>query len=175
MAGSLIKIDEEIVSSAVASVTLTGIDSTYDVYMFVFQKIIASGDSGFYLRVTKDVAGTPTPQTTSNYDRASKRLFSNQAFSNVSSTNADNLDLAIFQSGTASNGNGVFYLFNFNNSSEYSFITAESSNQDTRGYMSSGQGGGVYTVAEAHNGIHLYNFSTETFTSGRFVLYGLKK
>ena len=33
MAGSLIKIDEEIVSSAVASVTLTGIDSTYDVYM----------------------------------------------------------------------------------------------------------------------------------------------
>ena len=35
MAGSLIKIDEEIVSSAVASVTLTGIDSTYDVYQVV--------------------------------------------------------------------------------------------------------------------------------------------
>ena len=32
-AGSLIKIDEEIVTPAVASVTLTGIDSTYDVYM----------------------------------------------------------------------------------------------------------------------------------------------
>ena len=31
MAGSLIKIDEEIVSSAVSSVDLTGIDSTYDV------------------------------------------------------------------------------------------------------------------------------------------------
>jgi hypothetical protein len=33
MAGSLIKIDEEIVTSAVASVSLLGIDSTYDVYM----------------------------------------------------------------------------------------------------------------------------------------------
>ena len=33
MAGSLIKIDEEIVSSAVSSVSLLGIDSTYDVYM----------------------------------------------------------------------------------------------------------------------------------------------
>jgi hypothetical protein len=33
MAGSLIKIEETTVSSAVASVTLTGIDSTYDVYM----------------------------------------------------------------------------------------------------------------------------------------------
>ena len=40
MAGSLIKIDEEIVSSAVASVTLGGSDwdSSYDVY-----KIIISG------------------------------------------------------------------------------------------------------------------------------------
>jgi len=35
MAGSLIKIDEEIVTSAVASVTLGGTDwdSSYDVYM----------------------------------------------------------------------------------------------------------------------------------------------
>ena len=39
MAGSLIKIDEEIVSSAVASVTLTGIDSTYDVYMVVLNNV----------------------------------------------------------------------------------------------------------------------------------------
>ena len=36
MAGSLIKIDEEIVTSAVSSVTLTGIDSTYDVFKVVW-------------------------------------------------------------------------------------------------------------------------------------------
>ena len=35
MAGSLIKIAETTVSSAVASVTLTGIDSTYDVYKVI--------------------------------------------------------------------------------------------------------------------------------------------
>ena len=171
MAGSLIKIAETTVSSATASVTLTGIDSTYDVYMLRFNNVVASGDSGLYLRVTE----SGTPNTTSNYDRASKRLFSNASFTNISSTNADNLDIAIFQSGTAGNGNGVFYLFNFNNSSEYSFITAESSNQDTRGYMSAGQGGGVFTSTSACDGVHLYNFSTETFTSGSFVLYGLKK
>ena len=39
MAGSLRKIDEEIVSSAVASVTLTGIDSTYDVYKVVINNL----------------------------------------------------------------------------------------------------------------------------------------
>ena len=37
MAGSLIKIDEEIVSSAVASVTLTGIDSTYGVCIALYK------------------------------------------------------------------------------------------------------------------------------------------
>ena len=170
MAGKLVQVDTTTISSATASVTLSGINSL-DVYMFAFNNIVASGDSGLYLRVTKDVAGTPTAQSTLNYDRASKRLFTDTTPTNISSTNADNLDLAIFQSGTSGNGNGIFYLYNFNNSSEYSFVTAESANWDTRGNMSSGQGGGVYTVAEAHNGIHLYNFSTETFTSGTFTLY----
>ena len=170
MAGQLIQVATETVTSAVASVTLTGIDSD-DVYMFTFNNIVASGDSGFYLRFTKDVSGTPTPQSTLNYDRASKRFFSNQSFTNIYSTNADNLDLAIVQTGTSSSANGIYYLYNLNNSSEYSFATGETSNWDTRGYMSSGQGGGVYTVAETHNGIHLYNFSTETFTSGTFTLY----
>ena len=36
MPGSLVKITETTVSSGVSSVTLTGIDSTYDVYKFVF-------------------------------------------------------------------------------------------------------------------------------------------
>ena len=47
MAGSLIKIDEEIVTSAVASVTLTGIDSTYDVYMVKYNKLEVSNDANF--------------------------------------------------------------------------------------------------------------------------------
>jgi len=53
MAGSLIKIDEEIVSSAVASVTLTGIDSTYDVYVVKLNNVFASADDDFKIRITK--------------------------------------------------------------------------------------------------------------------------
>ena len=47
MAGSLIKIDEEIVSSAVASVTLGGSnwDSSYDVYMVQFSNLKPTTDN----------------------------------------------------------------------------------------------------------------------------------
>ena len=47
MAGSLIKIDEEIVSSAVASVELGGSnwDSSYDVYMVQFSNLKPTTDN----------------------------------------------------------------------------------------------------------------------------------
>ena len=45
MAGSLVLIQETTVSSAVASVTLTGIDSTYDVYKVVFNNVLPDTDT----------------------------------------------------------------------------------------------------------------------------------
>ena len=73
MAGSLIKIDEEIVSGAVASVTLGGTDwdSSYDVYMVIYDKIICDTDQkNFQIRVLK----SSSADTTSNYDQAYKKL-----------------------------------------------------------------------------------------------------
>ena len=58
MAGSLVKIDEEIVSSAVASVTLTGIDSTYDVYMVRVSNLVpATDDARTQVRTTTSGVG----------------------------------------------------------------------------------------------------------------------
>ena len=96
--GSLVKIDEEIVSSAVASVTLTGIDSTYDVYMVRLNNVLPDTDAtSLFSRVT--IGGTA--DTTANYDRASKGLRSNTTFSDFSATNDNEFDLGGF--GTAGN------------------------------------------------------------------------
>ena len=46
MAGSLIKIAETTVSSAVSSVIVTGIDSTYDVYVIVAKAIEVNTNGG---------------------------------------------------------------------------------------------------------------------------------
>ena len=173
MAGSLIKIDEEIVSSAVASVTLTGIDSTYDVYMVKANNVSTTDDnSSIRLRVTTSGGGA---QSTSNYDFAYKVLKSDTAFENKSETNQDNMHLfyAGISNVQAENFNAIMYLFNFNNSSEYSFITTEVSVLQYTGHLDGIQGGGVYTVAEAHNGVQIY--VPNTLDSGTFSLYGLKK
>jgi len=175
MAGSLIKIAETTVSSATASVTLTGIDSTYDVYKVVLSDV--QGDTDIQsLKVRVTASGTA--QSTSNYDYAKKTLRANTSFSNSSATNQTevfvNTQLAM-GTGTEETLQGVQYLFNFNNSSEYSFATDELIFRSyDSGSLMGGQGGWVYTVAETHNGVN-YFMSSGNIDSGKFTLYGLKK
>jgi hypothetical protein len=173
MAGSLIKIDEEIVTSAVASVTLGGADwdSSYDVYMVRVNNCIPATDNvSAYMRITK----SGTADTTSNYDYAYKDLKAYTTFSNNSSTNQDKLNFGNTGTGGSEGLNTIIYLFNFNSSSEYSFGTQEdtmlTSGQQHRGQ----QGGFVHTVASASDGVHFF-FSSGNIASGTFTLYGLKK
>ena len=171
MSGSLIKIDEEIVTTAVASVTLTGIDSTYDVYMLKYNNVVADTDAvGLRIRLT--VSGTP--DTSANYDGAGKVLRANTTFNNSSYTNLNQFNIGNTGTGTGEQFNGVHYLFNFNNASEYSFITTETSFLEHSPALQGRQGGEVLTVAQATDGVHLF-YSSGNITEGTFTLYGLKK
>ena len=172
MSGSLIKIDEEIVTSAVASVSLLGIDSTYDVYMVRVSNAKPVDDNKLFIaRVT--VSGTP--QTTANYDYAYKNLDSTTTFGNSSGANATYwLNHRAIGNSTGEMANAIYYLYNFNNPSEYSFITVEATDIAYTNFNIGSQGGGVYTVAEAHNGLTML-FSTGNIASGTFTLYGLAK
>ena len=172
MAGSLIKIQETTVSSATASVTLTGINSTYDVYMVRIDNVAPETDVQ-KLEIRFTVSGTP--DTSSNYDKAQKVISADGAFNNQSSTNQSSLD-ALDQGGTATQETlqGIHYLFNFNNASEYSFITYEGTARSSAGILNARQGGGVLTVAQACDGIQ-YFFASGNIDSGTFTLYGLKK
>ena len=174
MAGSLVKIDEEIVTSAVSSVTLTGIDSRFEVYKVVLSDVQGTSDSvSFKERFT--VSGTA--QSTSNYDYATKTVRDTGSFSNNSASNGTELFVntqTAMVTGTGETLQGVRYLFNFNNASEYSFSTMEMVFLDFDVSARGGQGGGVYTVAEAHDGVN-YFFASGNIASGTFTLYGLKK
>lgn len=170
MSGSLIKIDEEIVTSAVASVTLTGIDSTYDVYMVKYNNVECDTDAQYFrIRVTK----SGTADTTANYDWAFKKLESTTTFGNRSNTNQTYWETEALGTSTQEQNNGVLYLFNFN-ASEYSFITVEESTFNTSQQLTGRQGGAVHTVASASNGIQFF-MSSGNIDSGTFTLYGLKK
>ena len=172
MAGSLIKIAETTVSSAVASVTLTGIDSTYDVYKVVGNNVQQDTDSQL-LRIRVTESGTPN--TTANYDFAYKAMTPTASFTNVSSTNQTQWRDSTGGTSTQEQFNFVYYLFNMNSTTEYAFITQESTNFISSAQLGALIGGGVFTVTgTARDGVS-FSMASGNIDSGTFTLYGLKK
>tara|TARA_R100000234_G_C4989185_1_gene174700 strand:+ start:1002 stop:1517 length:516 start_codon:yes stop_codon:yes gene_type:complete len=171
MAGSLIKIAETTVSSAVASVTLTGIDSTYDVYQLVIRNLQSANDNtASRYRVTKG----GTVQTDSEYDNVYKYLTTSGTFGNGSATNIDRWYLDNQGTGTGEAFNANIYLFNFPNASEYSFATKETVGLQSSPNLTGLQGGDVHTVASASDGVEI-SMDSGNITAGTITLYGLKK
>ena len=173
MAGSLIKIDEEIVTSAVATVELGGTnwDSSYDVYMVKMNNVQCATDNKDMRIQLKNGATVLTP-----YSRASKDFRPDIGFTDNSSNNATRFDINnATGNGTAETGQGIFYLFNFINASEYSFITYETNYMTYTNLMIGQQGGGVVTQASACDTIVFYWESAANFTSATYTLYGLAK
>lgn len=174
MAGSLIKIQETTVSSSTASVTLTGIDSTYNVYMVRYNNVTIDTDT---IQLRWRYRNSSGDVTSANYNFARKILRSNAAYSNSTGTGAGGFTAfrtVSIGTGTQEQANGLLYLFNFSNSSEYSFHTEEGTSFDYQPALAGIQGGGVLTVAEAHTGLTFFPASGN-FDSGTFSLYGLKK
>ena len=172
--GSLIKIYEEIVTSAVASVTLTGIDSTYDVYQVVGSNIRPTTARQLEARVTK----SGVADSTANYDWAYKGMYTGGTFVNESGNNTDSFFIYNSYEETTASGRGnglVMYLFNFNNASEYSFMTLEQTYLHSSGALGGNQGGCVHTVASASDGVQFLWDAGVNFEEATFTLYGLKK
>ena len=171
MAGSLIKIDEEIVSSAVSSVPLTGIDSTYDVYFLAMNNVSpATLNADVYLRVTESGSAS----SDSDYDLAYKLLRTDTTFTDIAQTNQAQWAISgSLENEAGKTFNGHCYIFNAN-SSEYTYITMENSYLADDGTFLGTQGSGVYTQTTTVDGVSI-SFDTGNIDAGSFVLYGLAK
>ena len=77
MSGSLIKIAETTVSSAVSSVTLTGIDSTFDVYMVTINNLDPDTNSQKF-RIRFTVSGSADFCTFETVHRNGSNVFGMQ-------------------------------------------------------------------------------------------------
>jgi hypothetical protein len=174
MAGSLIKIDEEIVTSAVASVDLGGSDwdSSYDVYVITVNGYIPATDAA---DLRARVLESSTANSTANYDRAQKTLRADTTFGNASATNETYFDLSsAVGNDTGEQLNTIIYMFNANNSGEYTFLNMENTQLSHTALLIGVQGGAVFTSASAVNGLQFFP-STGNIDNGTFTLYGLKK
>ena len=170
MAGNLVQVATSTVTSSTANVDLIGI-TTDDVYMVAFTNVKPVSDAvQLICRVTK--SSDSSADTSANYDRAAKNLVTG-TFSNESGANETFTYISGSQTGTGTGetNQGILYLYNFNDSSEYSFATIETVNRDAGAAHTYGmQGGWVNTVTQSCNGLSIY-FSTGNIASGTFTLY----
>ena len=166
MAGQLVQVATNTISSAVSSVTLTGIDDD-SVYLFTWVGVTCASDvNQNQIRITK----SGTAQSDSEYDFASKQLFASTSFVDNGQVNQTSFIDLYIGNNTGEMANGLMYLYNFNNSSEFSFVTREqvslSHVAQTQGVM----GGGVHTVASASDGVN-YFMASGNLTGGTFTLF----
>jgi len=168
MAGKLIQVATTTITPATktASLELTGIN-TDDVYLFAFNNLNVEADVTMFMRFTEG----GVVNSTANYDYARKQLNSGGAFANVSGANQTAVNMQVVTD-TTCYGNGLIYLYNFNNSSEYSFCSfdfgyANTGYSDTTG----SSGGAVFTSASSCDGIAFVTGAGYEINSGTFTLY----
>jgi len=156
----LLYVNKTVSDGTATTLKVTGIDSD-DVYLLVLKLIqTENGNETINMRVTK----SGDADSTSNYDRAYKVITSASGSNNVYENGTGGRIMENVNNANGG-GQGLFYLYNFNSSDEYSYWTIE--NVCTVSNQSAGQaGGGSHTVASASDGIEVYGSSSGTFISG---------
>lgn len=174
MSGSLVLIDSETVSGAVASVTLGGTnwDSSYDVYKVVVNNLECDTDTK---AVNFRFLDSSNATINTGYSVAFVTFKANTSFSDDygTLTQAPFTDLYI-GTGTGEQANGILYIFSANNASEYTHYTQEISYLNNSGVLTGNQGGGNLTSAEVTKGVSIF-MSGGNIDKGDFKLYGYKK
>ena len=163
----LLQVATNTVSSAVASVTLTGIDSD-DVYMLAINNFVPSTDAqDIKIRVVE----SGTPNSTSNYDYTHVLLRSDTTFNDTSATNQTFFDGSTSTGNATGEGaNGIFYIYNANNSSEFTFFTQEVVLASHTSLLAGFQGGCTFTSASQVEGVQIFA-GADNIQSGTFTLY----
>ena len=149
-----------------SSLTLTGIN-TDDVYLFAFNNMNVEADVTLGLRFT--ISGSPF--ALANYYFARKQINAGSSFSTVAGASQTFINMQVVTD-TTCYGNGMFYLYGFNNNSEYSYCSFETALANT-GYSDStgSTGGAVLSSAGAADGINLITAAGYEINSGTYTLY----
>ena len=162
----LVQVNKTVASGTPATIQVTGINSD-DVYLVTARGLIPSSDDTIAWRITK----SGTIQTDSEYDNARKDMPTAASFQDNEAQNATSVTNATIES-TGNGFNGLFYLYNFNSSSEYSYGSFNNVSWVSTPQAFGGNGGFVHTVASASDGLSFFFTGGATFNNGaEIVLY----
>ena len=165
----LIQVATETVTSDVGFVNLIG-TTTDDIYMVAFSNLRGANDNAIpYLKIL--VGGSV--DTSSNFRRANVEMKAYTSFV-YNGYNAGQNFMYVTSGGTGTatgeTAEGLIYLYNFNNSSEYNYGTIDTVTHTAQTQTESWTGGFVHNVAQSSNGIQIV-MSAGNISSGTFTMY----
>tara|TARA_R100000231_G_scaffold4219_3_gene7244 strand:- start:6937 stop:7449 length:513 start_codon:yes stop_codon:yes gene_type:complete len=166
---ALVQVQTTTVTSATGYVDLIG-TTTDDVYMIAFNNVQPTIDN---TQLICRVLVSSSPDTSANYDRAAIQfLAGGSGANNQYNTNETFTYISGAQSGTntSETNQGILYLYNFNNSSEFTYAVIDPVNRNASGTLYGMQGGWVHTVAQSCNGLRIY-YSSGNIAKGTFTLF----
>jgi len=174
--GSLELIEEQTVSGTPSSIDFINLaNNPYDVYFMTVNSFSSATDYGaLSLRVSTDNGSsfkTTGYQYANQYNNAgSNGEQRSTSYSSITNMTPPNSGASPFAS------NCYAYLYNFLDSTKYSFATFQSTAYisavpEYEGYF----GGGVYPVAETHNAIRLFPQNNSNVDQGTIKLFGIKE
>jgi len=168
MLGSLVQVNRATGTGSNASLTVSGIDSS-NVYVVYYSVRPVDNDKDLYVRVTT----SGTADSDSEYDMTG--VFQ-RADASPSTSDVHNSDKWFMNSAMPNDSNkwtsNLMYLYNFNDSSEFSYVTMDTTGWNDTVQSIADKGGAVHTVAEANDGINLTWESGSNFANGsELVLY----
>lgn len=167
MAGNMVQVDTETITTNVSEVILTGIN-TDEIYFCTFNNVSASNDNqGIQIRVGK----SGVLQSDSNYRYQYLNLRTDTTYSETRGTNAG---VAVGNSGTntGETGQGIVYLYNFNSSNEFSSYSIATSFLNASPHNTGAMGGIQHAVNSASDSIG-FTANSGDLASGTFTLYKL--
>ena len=171
MAGSLIKLQESTASGS-SAITLTGITSTYKIYLVTYSNVSGSEDNK-YLNMRSTVGGSADDSST--YDWAGRVAITSGSFANHYGTSQNHMRISdgTVGTGTAECGKGTIYIFNASNSSEFTTYSSECSSRNASGVLSGTTSAFVHKEAQATDGVSFFA-SSGNLATGTFNLYAIK-
>lgn len=173
----------ELISTATASSSASieftsGIDSTYDVYMFEFVNIHPSATSYFGFQVSTNSGSTYATTVTNTYFHAQHNeadTFTNLTYDSgndqAQGTGLVRLNQGIDHDNADENGSGYLFLFS-PSSSTYVKHFISTGNDMANGYMQNSYVGGYFNTTTAVDAVK-FQMSTGNIDAGTIKMYGI--
>ena len=173
LGGSLELIEEQTASGNPSSIDFISIkESIYDVHLVEMIGWSHSNTSQMAIRFYE----SGVVENSAVYQIAYQRGAGDGNFGEARSTGLNMITInSGVSTGTNRLRNGYFYVYNAGNSSKYTFITQQTTTIDNGGDFNMSFGGGVLPQASSVDGIKILGYTSGTFTSGTFKLFGVKQ